>query len=46
MAVCVSTGITFAADYMDPSLRTVDEVYNVLQIPVLAALPERTGRAS
>jgi len=42
MAICLSTGITFAADYMDPSLRTVDEVYDVLEIPVLAALPERS----
>jgi uncharacterized protein involved in exopolysaccharide biosynthesis len=42
MAGCVSTGIAFAADYMDPSLRTADEVYNVLELPVLAALPERT----
>jgi len=42
MAICFSTGIAFAADYMDPSLRTVDEVYKVLELPVLAALPEHT----
>jgi polysaccharide biosynthesis protein PslE len=39
LAVVVSTGAVLIADYMDPSLRTADEVYEVLQLPVLAALP-------
>ena len=43
-AACVfSTGITFAADYFDPSLRTPEEVFDLLGSPVLASLPERTG---
>jgi capsular polysaccharide biosynthesis protein len=36
----VSPGVAFAVDYLDPSLRTPDEVRDVLQIPVLASLPK------
>lgn len=43
-AACVfSTGIAFAADYVDPSLRTPCEVTALLGTPVLASLPEKTG---
>jgi uncharacterized protein involved in exopolysaccharide biosynthesis len=34
-----STGLAFAADYLDPSLRTAEEVIAVLGMPVLASLP-------
>jgi protein tyrosine kinase modulator len=40
LACLVSPGVAFAADYFDPSLRTPDEVRDVLQIPVLASLPK------
>ena len=40
LACLVSPGVAFAADYIDPSLRTPDELRDVLQIPVLAALPK------
>jgi uncharacterized protein involved in exopolysaccharide biosynthesis len=43
-AACVfSTGMTFAADYFDPSFRTPNEVFDLLGAPVLASLPIRTG---
>jgi uncharacterized protein involved in exopolysaccharide biosynthesis len=37
-------GVAFAADYLDPALRTPEEVLTCLEIPVLASLPVRTGR--
>jgi len=40
LAGLVSPGVAFAADYFDSSLRTPDEVRDVLQIPVIAALPK------
>jgi uncharacterized protein involved in exopolysaccharide biosynthesis len=40
LASFTSVGLAFALDYVDPSLRTPDEVQLVLDIPVLAALPE------
>jgi len=40
LACLVSPGVAFAADYFDPSLRTPDELREVLEIPVLAALPK------
>ena len=43
-AVGSGTGAAFAADYLDPALRTPEEVLACLQVPVLASLPERTGR--
>jgi protein tyrosine kinase modulator len=44
VAACVlSTGTAFAADYLDPSLRTPDEVVELLGSPVLACLPAATG---
>ncbi len=44
LACLVSPGVALAVDYCDPSLRTPDEVRDVLQIPVLAALPLEKGR--
>jgi uncharacterized protein involved in exopolysaccharide biosynthesis len=44
LACLVSPGVAFAVDYFDPSLRTPDELRNVLQIPVLAALPKEKGK--
>ena len=35
----LSTGMVFAADYLDPSLRTPEEIIKVLGTPVLASLP-------
>jgi len=47
MAVTAGTGAAFAADYMDPTLRTPEEVVACLQIPVLASLPAKgRGRLS
>jgi len=40
LAGIASPGLAFAVDHFDPSLRTPDELQNVLQIPVLAALPK------
>ncbi|HZP17529.1 MAG TPA: hypothetical protein VFB00_06170, partial [Terriglobales bacterium] len=38
-ACLVSTGAVFAADFLDPSFRTPDEVVRYLDVPVLASLP-------
>jgi uncharacterized protein involved in exopolysaccharide biosynthesis len=35
-----STGLAFAADYLDPAFRTPDEVATHLGVPVLASLPQ------
>jgi uncharacterized protein involved in exopolysaccharide biosynthesis len=43
-AMTVGTGAAFAADYMDPALRTPEEVVACLEIPVLASLPEEIDR--
>jgi uncharacterized protein involved in exopolysaccharide biosynthesis len=43
LACLVSPGVAFAADYFDSSLRTPDELRDILQIPVLAALPKGKG---
>jgi uncharacterized protein involved in exopolysaccharide biosynthesis len=40
LASFTSVGLAFALDYLDPLLRTPDEVQLVLDMPVLAALPE------
>jgi uncharacterized protein involved in exopolysaccharide biosynthesis len=46
-ALASGTGAAFAADYLDPALRTPEEVLACLEIPVLASLPEeRSGRLS
>ncbi len=43
LACLISPGVAFAVDYLDPSLRTPDEVREILHIPVLAALPKERG---
>lgn len=43
LACLVSPGVALVADYFDPSLRTPDELRDVLQIPVLAALSKQEG---
>jgi uncharacterized protein involved in exopolysaccharide biosynthesis len=43
-AVTVGTGAAFAADYMDPALRTPEEVMACLDLPVLASLPVEISR--
>ena len=43
-ALASGTGAAFTTDYLDPALRTPEEVLACLEIPVLASLPERTGR--
>jgi len=35
----LSTGLAFVADYLDPALRTPDEIVRYLETPVLASLP-------
>jgi uncharacterized protein involved in exopolysaccharide biosynthesis len=44
LACLVSPGVAYAVDYFDSSLRTPDELRDVLQIPVLAALPKEKGK--
>lgn len=47
MGLCAATvaggGAAFMADYLDPALRTPDEVTHYLQAPVLASFPRGTG---
>ena len=43
-ALASGTGAAFAADYLDPALRTPEEVIAYLELPVLASLPEGTGK--
>lgn len=42
-ALAAGGGGVFAADYLDPALRTPEEVMACLEIPVLASLPEEVG---
>lgn len=42
-ALAAGSGAAFAADYLDPSLRTPEEVLNCLEMPVLASLPRGNG---
>ncbi len=44
-AVASGAGAGFAADYLDPALRTPDEAWACLEIPVLACLPEGIDRS-
>jgi len=39
-AMVTGTGAAFTADYLDPALRTPEEVLACLEIPVLASLPQ------
>lgn len=43
LAGSVSTVLAFAADYLDPALRTPAEVMALLEAPVLASLPRRAA---
>ncbi len=43
-AMTTGTGAAFAADYLDPALRTPEEVLTCLEIPVLASLPGARGK--
>ena len=43
-AVTSGTGAAFLADHLDPALRTPEDALACLRIPVLASLPEGTGR--
>jgi uncharacterized protein involved in exopolysaccharide biosynthesis len=43
-AVTSGTAAAFAADYLDPALRTPEDALACLRIPVLASLPEGMGR--
>jgi uncharacterized protein involved in exopolysaccharide biosynthesis len=43
-ALTTGTGAAFAADYLDPALRTPDEVLRCLEIPVLASIPEEMSQ--
>lgn len=46
-ALVSGTGAAFTADYLDPALRTPEEVTACLELPVLASLPgERGARLS
>jgi uncharacterized protein involved in exopolysaccharide biosynthesis len=39
LATLVGLGSAFAADYLDPTIRTPDELEHVLDVPVLSAMP-------
>jgi uncharacterized protein involved in exopolysaccharide biosynthesis len=41
LAVFLSMGMAFLTEYLNPSLRTPDEVLEVLRIPVLASVPKQ-----
>ncbi len=43
LAVIVATGAAFAAEYLDPSFRTPDEVMETLKMPVLACMPKKVA---
>jgi uncharacterized protein involved in exopolysaccharide biosynthesis len=43
-AVTSGAGAAFGVDYLDPALRTPEEVLTCLDIPVLASLPAKAGR--
>ena len=43
-ALTSGAGAAFVGDYLDPALRTPEEVLACLEMPVLASIPERMGR--
>jgi len=43
-ALTLGGGAAFASDYLDPALRTPEEVLACLEIPVLASIPQEIGR--
>jgi uncharacterized protein involved in exopolysaccharide biosynthesis len=44
VALASGTAAAFTADYLDPALRTPEDVLACLEIPVLASLPEEMDR--
>jgi uncharacterized protein involved in exopolysaccharide biosynthesis len=43
LACFIGAGAAFLAEYLNPSLRTPAEVFEVLRIPVLASVPKQTA---
>ena len=43
LATLVGLGAAFATDYLDPTIRTPDELEQVLNVPVLSAMPGTKG---
>jgi uncharacterized protein involved in exopolysaccharide biosynthesis len=43
LAVGVSVGAAFVAEYLDPSFRTPAEVMDILKMPVLASMPKKVA---
>jgi uncharacterized protein involved in exopolysaccharide biosynthesis len=43
VAVIAAAGAAFAAEYLDPSFRTPDEVMDILKMPVLASMPKKVA---
>jgi uncharacterized protein involved in exopolysaccharide biosynthesis len=43
LATLVGLGSAFVADYLDPTIRTPDELEQVLNVPVLSAMPGTNG---
>lgn len=43
LAMFMSAGAAFLAEYLNPSLRTPGEVLDILRIPVLASVPKQTA---
>ena len=43
LATLVGLGSAFVADYLDPTIRTPDELEQVLNVPVLSAMPGTKG---
>jgi len=39
LAMAFSVGVAFTTEYFDPTIRTPDEAYGLLEVPVLAWLP-------
>jgi len=46
LAATVSLGVVFVVEYLDSSLRTPADVVSELNVPVLAAIPQRMGHNS
>jgi uncharacterized protein involved in exopolysaccharide biosynthesis len=46
LAATLSVGVVFTIEYLDPSLRTPSEVMSELNIPVLAAVPQRNSNSN
>jgi len=43
LATLVGLGSAFAADYLDPTIRTPGELEQVVNVPVLSAMPRTNG---